>query len=54
VQKLCEEFVEGIVEEVTFRLGLEMAIHKLEMKRFVTTFLAAFLIHGGEKQKLCL
>jgi hypothetical protein len=50
VQKLCEEFLEGIVLEVTFMLGPDIGIHKLEMKHFITTFLAAFFLHGSEKR----
>jgi hypothetical protein len=32
VRKLCEEFLEGIVLEVTFRLGLELGIMFINLK----------------------
>jgi hypothetical protein len=34
VLKLCEEILESIVLQVTFKLGPEIGIHKHEMKHF--------------------
>jgi hypothetical protein len=49
VQKLGEEFLDGIVLEVTFMLDPEIGIHKLEIKCYVMTFLTAFSLHGTER-----
>jgi hypothetical protein len=49
VRKLGEEFLDGIVLEVTFMLDPEIDIHKLEIKCYVMTFLAAFSLHGTER-----